>query len=331
MAQTFVKSFTHLKDMPKADRALPMLQRVAVLVKPIMRKHGWILPILAEFFPDSPNLLGLNVNAGEQILLRLRPAWAPDTFLEEDAVVRTMLHELTHNVHGPHDEKFYKSLAELEDEYDALQRSGYAGEGFFSPGYRLGAGVSHDLPPYLARVRALEAAERRRKTETFTQGGGGRLGGRSSALERLSPRELAARAAERRKRDEVACGSGPLALREADKAAKTSVVDKVMIDLTIDGDDYGPSGSKTASSWSQPASGSSRARNTPNPGPSADGQWTCPACTLINRGLALQCDACLSERPTDTSVGWACAICGERDLPHEFLCCRFCGTIKTYS
>lgn len=58
MTETFIKSFTHLKDMPKADRALTMLQRVASLVKPIMRKHGWVLPTLAEFFPDSPNLVG---------------------------------------------------------------------------------------------------------------------------------------------------------------------------------------------------------------------------------------------------------------------------------
>ena len=58
MAETFIKTFTHVKDMPKADRALPMLKRVASLVKPIMRKHGWILPTLSEFFPDSPNLLG---------------------------------------------------------------------------------------------------------------------------------------------------------------------------------------------------------------------------------------------------------------------------------
>ncbi|KAG9313977.1 hypothetical protein JVU11DRAFT_4753 [Chiua virens] len=234
MAQTFVKSFTHLKDMPKADRALSTLQRVASLVKPIMRKHGWVLPTLAEFYPDSPNLL--DVNGGEQILLRLRPPWASDTFLEEDAVVRTMLHELTHNVHGPHDEQFYKFLAGLEDEYEALQRSGYAGEGFFTPGHRLGTGISHDLPPHLARVRALEAAERRRKTEALTKGGG-RLGGRSNALGKLSPRELAARAAERRRRDEVACGSGSLALHEAAKAAKSSVVNNVVIDLTNDYDD----------------------------------------------------------------------------------------------
>lgn len=53
-----MKSFTHLKDRPHADRALAMLQRVASLVKPIMRKHSWVLPVLSEFFPESPNLLG---------------------------------------------------------------------------------------------------------------------------------------------------------------------------------------------------------------------------------------------------------------------------------
>jgi hypothetical protein len=70
MSQTFVKSFTHLKDRPHADRALPMLQRVAVLVKPIMRKHGWIVPVLSEFFPDSPNLVG-------ESLVALKPSSSP--------------------------------------------------------------------------------------------------------------------------------------------------------------------------------------------------------------------------------------------------------------
>jgi hypothetical protein len=285
-----------------------------------MRKHGWVLPVLAEFFPDSPNLLGLNVNGGEQILLRLRPPYSPDTFYEEDHVVRTMLHELTHNVHGPHDEKFYKFLTGLEDEYEALQRSGYAGEGFFSPGQRLGAGISHDLPPHLGRIKALEAAEKRRRSEAVTKGGG-RLGGRSAALEKLSPRELAARAAERRKRDESACGSGSVALREAAKAAKASVESKVIIDLTKDD---GDGDTPQASGSRQPTRsllGNSLSSST-------DGQWVCHICTLVNKSLALQCDACLAERPVDTSVGWSCLTCGERDIPHDFWSCRFCGAIK---
>ena len=59
MPETFVRLFAHLKDIPKADRTLPMLQHVASLV-PIIRKHGWVLSTLAEFFPRiylvSPDL-----------------------------------------------------------------------------------------------------------------------------------------------------------------------------------------------------------------------------------------------------------------------------------
>lgn len=58
MSDIFVQSFTHLKDQPNADKALHMLQCIASLVKPIMRKRGWVLPVLSEFFPDNPNLLG---------------------------------------------------------------------------------------------------------------------------------------------------------------------------------------------------------------------------------------------------------------------------------
>lgn len=58
MPETFVKTFTHLKDRPKADRALHMLQTTASLVKPIMRKHAWLLPVLSEFYPDDPHLVG---------------------------------------------------------------------------------------------------------------------------------------------------------------------------------------------------------------------------------------------------------------------------------
>ena len=57
-SEILIQSFTHLKGRPKADQALPLLQRIASLVKPIMRKHGWVLPVLAEFFPESPNLVG---------------------------------------------------------------------------------------------------------------------------------------------------------------------------------------------------------------------------------------------------------------------------------
>ncbi|KAJ7805153.1 WLM domain-containing protein [Mycena olivaceomarginata] len=319
---SFVRSFT----------------RVASLVKPIMRKHGLGAP-------SSGRIFSLRKTAS-LILLRLRPAHAPDTFFEEDEVIQTMLHELTHNVHGPHDEKFYKFLSGLQEEYDALQRSGYAGEGFFSKGQRVGTGVSHDLPPHLAR----------------------RLGGRIDATN-LTPRELAARAAERRARDEKACGSGDLAQLEADKAANESITHDA-IDLTLDSDDdsedsdvivvyappTAPGPSKLAIPQSKKAAASTAARPTPaaipaasiagthkpkgararpaaNPPPAkkSRSEWTCRTCTLINSAIALQCDACLAERPPDESIGWACYTCGQAGIPHDFWTCTSCGTVKLTS
>ncbi|KAL1697645.1 WLM domain-containing protein [Schizophyllum commune] len=217
---SYVRTITHLKDQPRGDEALDMLKRVASLAKPIMRKRNWHLPTLGEFLPDDPNLLGINVNRGHQIFLRLRPAANPSTFYDLEFVMGTMLHELTHNHRGPHDEVFYKYLDGLEDEYAALKRSGYAGEGFYSRGRVLGASASD-------KRRAAEAAEKRRQ-------GARVLGGPTRAP--LSPREAAAQAAIRRVRDSHSCASATQrqAQQEAQKATQASEV----IDLTLEDDKF---------------------------------------------------------------------------------------------
>ncbi|KAF9074983.1 WLM-domain-containing protein [Rhodocollybia butyracea] len=324
MSDVFVEAFTHLKDRKSADHALLMLQRIASLVKPIMRKRSWRLPVLAEFFPDNPSLLGLNVKINSKttkILVRLRPPHSPDSFFPEEDVVQTMLHELTHIIFGPHDEKFYKFLAEIQEEYDALQRSGYAGEGFFSKGSRLGAS-SHNLPMHLAREQAIAAAEKRRKVSQVLGSGGRRVGGPSSEV--LSPRELAARAAERRQLDEKSCGQGDLAHREAAKAAKESVENKV-IDLT----------SEDSDDESHPVRALNTASVSHRPPPQINmstkpvhQEWTCSTCTLINPAMSLQCEACLSVKPVPEPAGWTCLICQESGIPHEFWSCSFCGAVK---
>lgn len=58
MTDTFVNSFTHLEDRYNAAQALHMLKRIASLVKPIMKKRAWVLPLLSEFFPNNSKLLG---------------------------------------------------------------------------------------------------------------------------------------------------------------------------------------------------------------------------------------------------------------------------------
>lgn len=62
----------------------------------------------------------------------------------------------------------------------------YAGDGFHSDGHRMG--VSHNLPPHLAKQKALAAAEERAKKARL-MGPGGKLGG-TKAMGK-SMRELA--------------------------------------------------------------------------------------------------------------------------------------------
>lgn len=111
-----------------------------------------------------------------------------------------MLHELTHNVHGPHDERFYSFLNKLEDEYDLLAVGGWQGTGFFAPGDKLGGrgssgwwgigGSSRDFDT-AGKRKALEAVEARRRIEAL--GSGGRLGGSRAETQRGKTRqELAA-------------------------------------------------------------------------------------------------------------------------------------------
>ncbi|KAI9464941.1 WLM domain-containing protein [Lactarius psammicola] len=365
----WVLSYEHLKGHPRSDDALSLLQKVASRVKPIMRSHSWRLPVLAEFFPNSPNLIGAYscnhrvstyspyISMGQKILLRLRPAWAPDTFYSEEDVILTMLHELTHNVHGPHDQNFYKFLSRLEEEYYELKRTGYAGEGFFSNGRRLGNGIPQNVAAYLARQRALEATERRRRTDVATGTNGPvRLGGGNLASLGLTPRELAVLAADMRAADEKKCASGTLAQQEAERAARDSHHNNA-IDLTSNGfdindldfsddiailrDDGPPDAGSGSVTTRRPPDIKSSTKPRPPPvnnasRPAAGSSWTCPTCTLINGPHALQCGACLATRPSQTpgpapNAGWTCGVCGEEGMEHNFWTCRFCGFVKPES
>ncbi|RDL33275.1 putative WSS1 Protein involved in sister chromatid separation and segregation [Venustampulla echinocandica] len=196
-----VFEYSHLKRLSRENEALHALKKIASLVKPIMRARNWKVGVLAEFYPDQQNLLGINENRGQKICLRLRYPGDVNQFLPLEQVVDTMLHELSHNVHGPHHAEFHALWDQLRKEYEALLSKGYTGEGFLSEGHALGG---RRLPMHEARRLARAAAEKR---AVLSKGSGQRLGGRPVRVG-TDIREVIVNAIERRNTVLKGCGSG---------------------------------------------------------------------------------------------------------------------------
>jgi hypothetical protein len=182
--------------------------------------------------------------------------------------MHTMLHELCHNVHSNHSVEFYSLLDELKSEYDAQKRNGvtkpiFTGEGrtlggggslkvapksvggFATSGHTLGgsASVPHNIP----RTQAGIAAMKRSKTDV-----------RAASSDSL--RERMARAAEKRKQDDHACGS------------------------IIDGH---------ANDWEGDVETLETNKGESKCGrKSLEDEWPCPRCTLLNSANLIVCALC---------------------------------------
>lgn len=126
-------------------------------------------------------------------------------------VIDTMLHELCHNVHGPHNDAFHALWEKLRDEHMTLTLSGYSGAGFLSEGRRLGGGAG--AVPSRERSRLLRSGGGRTLGAAGVASAAGRRLGGSVAAPAMTPerrRVAAAEAAERRKRALEGCGAGKL-------------------------------------------------------------------------------------------------------------------------
>lgn len=211
---SLISSYEHLTGLPTPPEALMRLRKIASLVKPIMRKRSWHVHTLTEFLPEDPRLLGLNINHGHKICIRLRFSHNPATFLPIEQCVDTMLHELSHIVFGPHDASFHALWDELRSEHETLLFRGFTGEGFLTKGHRLGG---HMPPPQELRRLARQNAENSRKLQKGKSPFGGfKLGGKR-ILPGQDPRKVIADAIDQRNTISRGCASGSV---EADKLAR---------------------------------------------------------------------------------------------------------------
>ncbi|TEY78710.1 hypothetical protein BOTCAL_0046g00310 [Botryotinia calthae] len=323
-----ISSYSHLKGMKREAEALHSLKKVASLVKPIMRARHWRVGTLTEFYPDQQNLLGLYVNRGQKICLRLRYPGDQNQFLPIEEVVDTMLHELCHNEIGPHNQEFHALWDQLRKEHEGLVNKGYTGEGFLSEGKSLGG---RRVPRHEARRLARIAAEKRQNSP---KGSDQKLGGRPVPYG-TDIRKVIVDAIERRNKVLKGCGESrmnPIEIKDlADEAThngfKTLAEEDLANDAAIaqalwelvqeDQKEYGdlyvpPSVQNPAGTSGGRASdeNSIKSKSSPKPkGPQnepAQGPvysaptltgWTCTICTLHNPIDFLCCDACTAERP----------------------------------
>ena len=204
-------SIETLPGLPNQNEARKILTTLAndPGVLEVMKKRGWKVPILAELYPDGSVgedpvcVLGLNVNHGEKILLRIRTDDLSG-FRKLRTVKETLYHELAHNQFGPHDEKFYRLMREITKESDSFNLSGRTLSGTNGGVSRTGQIQGHIEPTRYIK----------RKIVNIT-GGGGKVGDSSSSsnesssgvsnLENLfSPSHLAGVAAVMRNRESKA-------------------------------------------------------------------------------------------------------------------------------
>lgn len=210
-------------NLPRKDEAEAMLKDVAVWVQPIMRKHGWVVPVVEERCFRG-NVIGMNINRGQKIQLRLRRASNEQSFFELDSVLDTMLHELAHNVHGNHSSDFYELWDELRNELQANRAKNVKGSaaGFDAKGYKLSGEARNPSSLLEARKKAVAAAEKRQRLQTLTGSGPQTLGG-SKPKQPVSAAQAAALAAM--KRWSEMCGTGQQEYEEnvPEKEAATRV------------------------------------------------------------------------------------------------------------
>ncbi|KAJ4981901.1 hypothetical protein NE237_032738 [Protea cynaroides] len=334
------------------DEARKILQKIASQVEPIMRKHKWRVKLLSEFCPNNRSLLGLNVGGGVQVKLRLRKPNRESEFYPYHQILDTMLHELCHNSHGPHNANFYKLWDEIRKECEELIAKGITGtgEGFDLQGRRLG-GSCRQPPLSSLRQTALTAAEKRLRLGSLLPSGPKRLGGDSNIMVALSPIQAAAMAAERRMQDDLWCGcSGMLGEEESNsnvlqkltcivpsaKSSKNSNVsepqDSVLkprkkIRLSDDESFTHSSDLRPECSFVDLTVEASTSGTMLNHAETDDTEdrvsWYCGTCTLSNPPLAPICDACGSQKPKDVRVKfktWSCRFCTLENSVKEERC-----------
>ncbi|KAF7770337.1 hypothetical protein Agabi119p4_6311 [Agaricus bisporus var. burnettii] len=118
-----------LHHLPNPISAQTLLDKLAndPAILHVMQQHSFSVGLLTELAPhEHPGLLGLNVNSGQEIKLRIRTD-RYDGFRLYNDIRKVLCHELAHNVWGDHDENFKQLNSQLNREVAEHDRARAAG------------------------------------------------------------------------------------------------------------------------------------------------------------------------------------------------------------
>lgn len=198
-----------LRRFSDQDYANSLLHQIAKLVAPILHMNNFKVGTLCEMYPKNPNLLGLNVNRGQKILIRLRYHSNDKLFYPLGDIIGTMLHELTHNLYGPHDAKFYKFLDGLKKDFENIQYGRLAKSNYVCEEQTLG-GVYNPRGGYISvrekRIAALSAHKFKSESRKLgTSAASNRMNKAKMPSDPAALRKLILEATERRLKDSKWC------------------------------------------------------------------------------------------------------------------------------
>eukprot|EP00941_MAST-03F_sp_MAST-3F-sp1_P004471 g4471.t1 len=109
-----------LPNLPAAEKAQSILKRLGneVGIHAVMQARKWRVGLLTELLPkglvgvSETCLMGLNVNKGQEIKLRLRTDDMKG-FRKYESIKAVLFHELCHNEIGPHNDAFHRLNREI--------------------------------------------------------------------------------------------------------------------------------------------------------------------------------------------------------------------------
>ena len=180
---------SHVKKLPSAERAAELLEELARHVQPVLKARGWKVLKLDEICCCTRGRLDKNLSVGgfcmpagdgctsNRIALRLRQPKTHELH-PFDHLMRVLVHEITHIVHGPHSAAFYKLMGELQTQYEELLAQGKVldAQGMPSIGGRAADPSRHNPTLREGKANAADAAAARAHRASI-MGGGGKLGG----------------------------------------------------------------------------------------------------------------------------------------------------------